>query len=90
MICGLSLPFLQQIVEPLNSRIRNEAHKLFKQCEEGFEHTKGERDCSVYTGTGGIKVTLFSLFSIINLLAFYYMHVSQMVFSDWLHYSLSI
>ena len=54
----VSLFFLQQIVEPLNSRIRSEAYKLLKQCEEGFEHTKDAHDCSVYTGSGGIKVTL--------------------------------
>lgn len=57
MVCKFT--FLRQIVEPLNSRIRNQAYKLLKQCEEGFEHAKDERDCSVYTGTGGIKVTLF-------------------------------
>ena len=55
MICGLF--FLQQIVDPYYSRIRNEAYKLLKLCEEGFELTRDERDCSVYTGTGG-KVTL--------------------------------
>lgn len=58
MICGLY--FLLQIVEPYNSRIRNEAYKLLKQCEEGFEHTRDEHDCSVYTGTGG-NIILFYL-----------------------------
>lgn len=58
MSCGLCFlffffVFLQQIVDPYYSRIRNEAYKLLKQCEEGFEHTRDERDCSVYTGTGG-------------------------------------
>ena len=50
-----------QIVEPYYSKIRNKASKLLKKCEEGFEHTRDDRDCSVYTGTGG-RITLFYLF----------------------------
>ena len=46
--------FLQQIAEPYYSRIRNEAYKLLKQCEEGFEHSRDEHDYSVYTGSGGM------------------------------------
>lgn len=42
-----------QIVEPYYSRIRAETHKLLKQCEEGFEHSRDDHDCSVYTGAGG-------------------------------------
>lgn len=58
--------FVVQIVEPYYSRIRNEAYKLLRQCEEGFEHTRDEHDCSVYTGTGG-RITLFYINLLLSL-----------------------
>ncbi|XP_078377053.1 lanC-like protein 2 isoform X3 [Oculina patagonica] len=57
-----------KIAEPYYSKIRNEAYKLLRQCEEGFDHTRDEHDCSVYTGTGGM--------------ALLYMHLSETLFKD--------
>ena len=42
-----------QIVEPFLSRLKDETYKLLKQCEEGFQYTRDDRDYSVYTGSGG-------------------------------------
>ena len=42
-----------QIAEPFLSRLKDETYKLLKQCEEGFQYTRDDRDYSVYTGSGG-------------------------------------
>ncbi|XP_073235218.1 lanC-like protein 2 [Porites lutea] len=57
-----------KIVEPFLSRLKDETYKLLKQCEEGFQYTRDDRDYSVYTGSGGM--------------AFLYMHLSETLFKD--------
>ncbi|CAH3188626.1 unnamed protein product [Porites evermanni] len=57
-----------KIAEPFLSRLKEETYKLLKQCEEGFQYTRDDRDYSVYTGSGGM--------------AFLYMHLSETLFKD--------
>ena len=47
-----------QIAEPFLSRLKDETYKLLKQCEEGFQYTRDDRDYSVYTGSGGRLIPL--------------------------------
>jgi len=47
-----------QIAEPFLSRLKDETYKLLKQCEEGFQYTRDDRDYSVYTGSGGTLILI--------------------------------
>lgn len=60
VMCEISLLHLYdclqlslQIAEPFLSRLKDETYKLLKQCEEGFQYARDDRDYSVYTGSGG-------------------------------------
>jgi len=57
-----------KIAEPYYSRLKDETHKLLKQCEEGFEQCRDDHGYSVYTGSGGM--------------ALLYIHLSETLLKD--------